>query len=188
MPAQQLHLHREYRDYPIGGARAHAACRLYLKVQLVHPRTGVENPQVFRGILDTGAERSVVPALGVEYFAKHSPTGLVASTPGRLILADGTPRDNVPSFEVALRFAGLDSTDGDGHVPVSLTTQGRRADGSWRGFPCYAVDFERPVRAAHGDPRRFDQVIIGMDLMRSWHVDLDGRCGRYCITIDADAM
>lgn len=175
-----LYLHRDYRDYPTpDGRMEHATARVFLKARIVHPRTGAKTPAQYKALIDTGAERTVVPLVATEYFETQTQARLVRSTPGMLILADGTPRPGIPSFELAFEFQGLSAADPHTRSVQTVSTFGKRADGVWCSTPCFAWDYDQPVPNHRGERRRFDQVILGMDILRHWHVELNEPENRY---------
>ncbi|MFN0010521.1 MAG: hypothetical protein ACKVS8_02630 [Phycisphaerales bacterium] len=195
MPVSVIHAICTYQDIDAPGTltgRRRVLERATLCARLVHPITGFKHPQRFTATIDTGATRTIIPYSALADFRERSPAALVEGLPGQFTLADGSRVPNVPAVEVAFEFEGYATGDmhtGPGHKhaePVPM--HGRRPDGTRRSFRCYALEHPEVHRNQHEEPIRFNRVIIGLDLLSTWDVRLNGPAGVFTIAIDPDLV
>jgi|GEM_PF-3111161 len=161
---QRLHLHRDYSQ------RGGFVSRVYLSATIRHSRyENVYYPLELNAVIDSGAESSIIPRKVVRWFEEKN-FRLIRGRVGDFRLADGSPRSNVPGYEVEFILSSPRETDGQrGRVRFDTATVERG-----EAPPCcFAFDMYEGS----------EQIILGMDLLRFWRIVLDGEGNDFSVVI-----
>lgn len=140
--------------------------RLTIETRLRLPSTQLHLvSEAFVGIVDTGAQRTLIPREVVDWFEGQAGGLLIKGPPMRLTVADGHEYDNVPGYFLDLEFIIRSDPARGVRASVVRTGPHNRSDAAPL---CYALP--RSVSSRSRTP----SVLIGMDLIRNWRLVADG--------------
>jgi hypothetical protein len=146
------------------------------RLRLPDPNLDLES-ESYRGIIDTGAQRTLIPRQVVDWFQSQAGGFLIKGPPITLVVADGHEYQNVPGYYLDMKFTiRADPTNGK-HGMTFVTGPKNRGE---IAPLCYALPASAETRTVMS---RQAVVLIGMDVLRNWKTVIDGPGSKYFLEI-----